>query len=133
MQIGTLNFQSKTTTISSTTIETDKFIDDLQHLHETVELLSNGIHILDDELKHLTSESLQQSQSIETIDKILPMAKTSIEESNNMINAMNTNLAILQQELSSLKQKYEDLYATSYDGTLIWKISQFQEKMSKNI
>jgi hypothetical protein len=66
-------------------------------------------------------------------DKLLETTKTSIEESNSLLAAINTNMLILQQNLSLLKQTYEDQQVSSYDGTLVWKITQFQDKMSKNI
>ncbi|CAF4451827.1 unnamed protein product, partial [Adineta steineri] len=65
--------------------------------------------------------------------KALPTMKTSIEESNNVLSAMNINLMVLQQKILSLKYQLEDQQVISYDGTLIWKISQFREKMGKNI
>ncbi|CAF4382772.1 unnamed protein product, partial [Adineta steineri] len=81
----------------------------------------------------LNNDALQQSESITAITKALPTMKTSIEESNNVLRAMNINLMVLQQKILSLKYQLEDQQVISYDGTLIWKISQFREKMGKNI
>ncbi|CAF4772212.1 unnamed protein product, partial [Rotaria sp. Silwood2] len=39
------------------------------------------------------------------------------------------NQEILQQDVASLKQKIDDMQYVSYDGTLIWKITSFLEKM----
>jgi chromosome segregation ATPase len=133
MEMETSDSSSKVTTASSTTSDTEKLSEDLQNLHEMIDLLSSVIHTLNDDVIRLSSESLQEAQPLEMADKLLSTIKISIEESNNVLSAMNTNLMFLEQDLSSLKLNYEDHQVTSYDGTLIWKITRFQEKMSKNI
>lgn len=133
MKMETSDLTSQITTASSTTIEKDGYKNALEHFFEMIDLLSGGIYSLKDELIRLSDSSLQQSESLETTDKVLSMTKTSVEESNNVLNAINTNLLIVQQELSSLKLKFEEQQITSYDGTFVWKITQFQEKMSKYI
>jgi chromosome segregation ATPase len=135
MEMETSDVSYKTTTTTATTAPgaTEKFSDDLKNLYDTIDLLSSGTHTLKDELKSLDSESVPQSQSLEMADKLLETTKTSIEESNSLLAAINTNMLILQQNLSLLKQTYEDQQVSSYDGTLVWKITQFQDKMSKNI
>jgi chromosome segregation ATPase len=132
METSDVSYKATTTTTTTSGV-TEKFKDDVENLHETINILSSGGRLLKDELTNLNSESQQQSQSVETIDKMLPTIKTSIEETNNLLTAMHTNMQILQQDLSILKQKYDDQQVTSYDGTLVWKISQFHDKMSKNI
>jgi archaellum component FlaC len=124
---------SKVTTAATTTSAPERLSDDLKNFHNMIDLLSSGIHTFNDELIRLNSESLEQSQSTEMTDKLLSEIKTSIEELNNLLTAVNTNVTLLQQELSLLKQQYDDHQIASYNGTLIWKISGFQEKMSKNI
>jgi hypothetical protein len=46
------------------------------------------------------------------------------------LDGIKPNQEILQQDVASLKQKVDDMQYVSYDGTLIWKISGFREKMS---
>jgi hypothetical protein len=41
------------------------------------------------------------------------------------------NQDILNQDLISLKEKIDDMQNVSYDGTFVWKITSFKEKMSK--
>jgi chromosome segregation ATPase len=133
MELETSDVLSKVTTTVTTSAATDKFIDDIRNLKDTVSVISNGVQSLNDELTSVDNESVQQSQSLEATEKILSTTQTSIEESNNLLTAMTTNVRILQQDLTILKQKYEDQQVSSYDGVLVWKISRFQEKMSKNI
>jgi hypothetical protein len=133
MKMETSDLTSQITTASFTTIGKDGYKNEVEHFFEMIDLLSGGIYSLKDELIRLSDSSLQQSESLETTDKVLSMIKTSVEESNNVLSAINTNLLIVQQELSSLKLKFEEQQIASYDGTFVWKISQFQEKMSKDI
>lgn len=133
LKMETSEFSSEVTTAVSTASTTEKPDDDLKQMHQIIDYLSNGIPILQEELIRLNNELLQQSQLVETVEKDQLTIKTSNEELNNVVNGMNTNFILLQQDLSSLKQKYDDHQVTSYDGTLIWKIDRFQEKMRKNI
>jgi hypothetical protein len=130
MTMETSDLSSKTTTMPSAT---DRYRDETEHFGEMIDLLSGGMHSLTEEQTRLHSESIQQSQTLATSDQVLSVIKASIEESNNNMSAMLSNLTILQQELFTLKQKFEEQQFTSYDGTLIWKITKVQEKMSKTI
>lgn len=133
VKMETSDVSSKVTTASHRTTTAEIYKDEIEHLYEMIDLLSLGVGTLSVDITRLGSESLQQSQSLETTDKAISAIKLSIEESKNVMDAMNTNFTILQQELLSLKQKCQDRQVTSYDGTLIWKIDRFQEKMGKNI
>jgi chromosome segregation ATPase len=132
MKMETSDVASKATTVSHRAMTTEKYKNEFEHFYEMIDLLSLGIGTLNEDLTRLNSESLQQTQSLETADKVISKIQLSTEESNSMLEGMNTNLNILRQDLLSLKQRYENRQVTSYDGTLIWKIGQFQEKMSKN-
>ena len=116
-----------------TTATNDKMTDDLRNLKDTIGVLSHGVQSLNDELISVNNESVQQSQSLEETEKSLLSIKTSIEESNNLLTAISTNIQILQQDLTILKQKYEDQRISSYDGVLVWKISRFNEKMGTTV
>ena len=68
---------------------------------------------------------------METSTQELTSLKLSIQEQSAFLDGIKPNQEILQQEVASLKQKVDDAQYVSYDGTLIWKITSFQEKMSK--
>ena len=121
---------SKVDTATSTNRTTNEDSAQTENIEEMIDILSSGIETLVDETQRLSSESLQQSLSMQTAAQSLAMLKTSSEESNTGLNALGTNMAILQQECSSLKQTVEERQHTSYDGTLIWKITNVQDKMS---
>lgn len=121
------------TTTVSTTNTMEKSNDDVKHIHQIIELFFTSINAIKNELIRLNNESLQKTELVETLEKHQATSKISSEESNNILNATKTNLMILQQNLSMLNQAYEDQQVTSYDGTLIWKIDKFAERMRKSI
>jgi tRNA/tmRNA/rRNA uracil-C5-methylase (TrmA/RlmC/RlmD family) len=122
---------SKETTAASTTLVTDECPIQQENINETMNMLCGGIETLNDNIQRLSNESLQQSLLVQTNGQNLAVLKTSLAETNIAINTHSVNMAVLQQECLSLKQKIEERQSTSYDGTLIWKISNIQAKMSK--
>lgn len=124
-----------TTTASTTTANFVPDENEIQqgYIQDTIDTLIGGIETLNDELQQLNNESLQKSQLVESIEQNVSMLKISCEETHAAFDALKTNMTILQQDCTSLKQKIEDAQFTSYDGTIVWKITNVQEKMSKFI
>jgi len=123
----------KATTAASTPLVTDECNVPQEYMKETIDILDGGIKALNDDIQRLSDESSQQSQLMKTVDQTSTMLKISCEESNGDLNALYTNMIILQQNCSSLKQKVEEIQSISCDGTLVWKITNVQQKMSKDI
>jgi hypothetical protein len=53
----------------------------------------------------------------------------SVEESHGFLQGVKHNQDILNQDLISLKENIDDMQNVSYDGTFVWKITSFKEKM----
>jgi chromosome segregation ATPase len=123
---------SNKVTTTTTPLVTDECDVHQESMNETIEVFNGGIKVLHDELQQISDDSLQQSQIVETTDQTLTTLKTSYEESSAGLNALNTNLSILQQDCASLRQTIEESQYTSYDGTLMWKITNVQEKMGNH-
>ena len=94
---------SKDTTASSTITIPEILTDDLQNFLNLINIFSGGIQSLRNDLILLNDGSFQQSQSIEMVENKLSTIKLSIEESNNVLNAIDTNLLILQEKIDLLK------------------------------
>ncbi|CAF3991198.1 unnamed protein product [Rotaria sordida] len=103
----------------------------LQELFEMLNILSGGIETLNNDQERLSNESLQIQVTIPTLTEELSKVKLSIEESNAFLEGVKHNQGILNQDLALLQEKINDFQYVSYDGTLVWKITNFQEKMSK--
>jgi hypothetical protein len=103
----------------------------LQEVYEISNILSGGIEALNDDGQRLTSESLQIQIQQQALAGDFSQVKISTEESRNFLEGVKQNQDILNQDLSSLKEKINDLQYVSYDGAFVWKITNLKEKMSK--
>ncbi|CAF1023598.1 unnamed protein product [Rotaria sordida] len=101
----------------------------LQELYEMLNILSGGIETLNNDQHRLSNESLQIQITIPTLIEELSKVKLSIEESNAFLEGMKHSQDILNQDLASVQEKIDDLRYVSYDGTLVWIITNFKEKM----
>lgn len=128
-QLTTDSLIERATTTTSTPLITDEHDDGMNCVKETINILTTGIETLQEELQQIGDQALQQSQMVEKTEQNMVTVKSSIEESDATLQAQKTNLDILNQSLQTLKQEVEESQYTSYDGTLVWKISNVQEKM----
>jgi chromosome segregation ATPase len=103
----------------------------LQEIHETVNILAGGITVLNDDVQRLSNEFVRMRSSIESLTQDCASIQMSVEEQTAFLNGIKINQDIIQQDLESLKQTVDDIQHASYDGTLIWKITNVREKMSK--
>ncbi len=117
---------------SSTITTTDENVStQMQEIYETINMLASGIQTLNDDTQRLSSDSIRLQTSIESLTQDFATLKLSVQEQNAFLDGIKPNQEILQQDVASLKQKVDDMQYVSYDGTLIWKITNFREKMSK--
>ncbi|CAF2767716.1 unnamed protein product [Rotaria sp. Silwood2] len=101
----------------------------LEELYEMLNILIGGVETLTNDQQRLVNESLQMQIRLPALTEELSKVKLSIEESNAFVEGVKHNQDILNQDLSSLQLKINDLQCVSYDGTLVWKITNFLEKM----
>ncbi|CAF2677978.1 unnamed protein product [Rotaria sp. Silwood2] len=96
---------------------------------ETINNLASRIQTLNDDTQRIRSESILLQSSIESLTKEFSLIKLSIQERRCFLDEIKPKQYILQQGVTSLKQKIDDMQYVSYDGTLIWKITSFHDKM----
>jgi chromosome segregation ATPase len=116
---------------TTTTTTNDPTLAQLQEIHDTLNILSGGIETLNDDGQRLSNESLQSQIKLQTLTEEFLHVKESVEESRNFLEGVKQNQDILNQDFSSLKDKINDMQYVSYDGSFVWKITNFQEKMSE--
>jgi predicted nucleic acid-binding Zn-ribbon protein len=102
-----------------------------QEIYETISILASGIQALNDDIQRISNDSIRLKTSIESLTQDFASVKLSIQEQSAFLDGIKPNQEILQQDVASLKQTVDDMLYVSYDGTLIWKIPNFREKMSK--
>jgi hypothetical protein len=103
----------------------------LKEADETVDVLTGGLQALVEDEQRLSSESLQLHNMLDVLTKDFAKLKLSIQEQNGYLDQLRPNQEILSQDVASIKQKIEDLQFVSYDGTYIWKIPNFTERMGE--
>lgn len=103
----------------------------MQDAYETINVLAGAMQTLNDDTQRLSSESVRLQAVVESLTKDCASVKQSIQDQSVFLDGIKPNQEIMQQEVASLKQTIDDLQYVSYDGTLMWKISSFQEKMSE--
>ncbi|CAF1476967.1 unnamed protein product [Rotaria sp. Silwood1] len=131
MRSQLLDTQMDTDAFRTTTAATgDAASAQVQELYETLNVLSGGIETLNDDGQRLSNVSLQCQIKLQTLVEGFLQIKLSVEESQSFLEGVKHNQDILNQDLASLKEKINDIEHVSYDGTFIWKITNFQEKMS---
>ncbi|CAF4281872.1 unnamed protein product, partial [Rotaria sp. Silwood2] len=102
----------------------------LQESYETLSILCGGIETLNDDGQRLNNELLQCQIKLQTLAQDFSQVQLAVEETNSFVQGLKPNQDILHQDLVSLKQKIDDMQYVSYDGTFVWKITNFREKMT---
>lgn len=103
--------------------------DQLQEIDRTINVLSTGIEVLNEDLKRIGNEYVQCQNELLPVLQKLPMIKKSIDEENTFVDSMKPNQENIEREILSTTQKFNEIKTVSYDGTYIWKISNVQERM----
>ncbi|UJR24811.1 hypothetical protein I4U23_006186 [Adineta vaga] len=108
---------------------TSSFTESNDQLTKTIDTLYGSIQVLNDETQNLSSKVKEGQSLVESVAIDLSNLKIAIEETNAFAKALEPNQRILRQNLNSLTEKTENQLATSYDGTLLWRITDVQQKM----
>jgi chromosome segregation ATPase len=103
----------------------------LQEIDETVNILSDGVAVLNEDRQRLSTESIHQQQTLDSLTKDYSTLKISIQEQNAFLDGTKVNQEILQQDLASMGQKINDMKTSSYDGIFYWKIINVHETIGQ--
>lgn len=103
----------------------------LQEILEVINILARGIEVLNDDLQSLKTDSNQLKTSTQYLPQNIEALKLKIQGQDAWLIGFRLNQDILRQEIVSLKKEIDDRKHASYDGTLLWKVTDFRKKMSK--
>jgi chromosome segregation ATPase len=103
----------------------------LQEIDQTRNILSDGVAILKEDEQRLSTEVIHHQQALDILMKNLSKLKISIQEQNAFLDEIKRYQDIIPQELETVKEKINDVKTRSCDGTLLWKITDVQEKRGK--
>ncbi|CAF0994098.1 unnamed protein product [Didymodactylos carnosus] len=105
-------------------IELDESLAEMNKLCETISVLTNAVHIIQNENIELNNELLQLTNTFNKCQQEFQEIKETAFENNSCINSMQLNQDLMKQELNTLK---DNLETTSFDGTYLWKIKSVKE------
>jgi len=114
---------------TTTIIDNDFAINQLEELHETISILASGTETLNGDIQRLNSEIIGYENRLQHLIETISNVKSSVEEEHGCYEAITRNLELLNQDLLSLQEKIDDMQYISYDGTFVWKIPKVQEKL----
>ncbi len=121
-----------THTTQTTTMIDDNFaMNQLEELHEAISVLASGINTLNADTQRLNTELIEHETKLQNLIENVSKVKIAVEEDNALLDEKPRKTDVINQDLASLQEKIDDMQYVSYDGTFTWKIPKFQEKMSK--
>ncbi|CAF4853117.1 unnamed protein product [Rotaria sp. Silwood1] len=123
--------QMDTDSPRTTTMIDDNFaINQLKELHETINILTNGSETLIEDIKRLSTESVEYENNLQHLTETVSNLKVAVEEGHCVGEALVQNLKVLNQDLVSLQEKIDDIPYVSNDGTIVWKITNIRDKLA---
>ncbi|CAF3069989.1 unnamed protein product, partial [Rotaria sp. Silwood2] len=115
---------------TTTMIDDDFAVNQLEELHETISILANGFETLNGDVERLNTESVEHENKLQRLTENASTVKLAIEEEHVFSEATTRKLEILNQDLMSFQEKIDDIQYVSYDGIFVWKITKIQEKFT---
>ncbi|CAF3970859.1 unnamed protein product [Rotaria sordida] len=109
----------------STISSSDNTTIQLQEVCQTVDILSDGVSTLSEDAQRLNHESNFLRNLIETLTQDFAALKLSIQEKVTYLDGIKPNQEVFHQDVASLTQQVDDIQFVSYDGTLLWRITNF--------
>lgn len=122
LETSQMNFDLPQTTMSNSNSSNDT-------LNETINVLFGSIESLNNDIQQHSSQNIRTQYALHSLSGDFGKIKKSIQEINNSSEGTETNHHILRQDFTSLQQYVEDQQGISYDGTLIWRITDVQKKI----
>lgn len=98
------------------------------HIQGAMSTLLNSINVLNDDIQRMNEEIHSDQHPILVLVQQCSLLKILVKAFSDCMSRIEINQNVLYQQLLSLKEDIEDSKTTSFDGTLTWKITNFQEK-----
>ena len=102
----------------------------LQEVSQMKDILADGMQTLRGDFERLEA-TFNQYTKTNLLSENLATLQTSIEQHRTIGSSFRPIQESMLQDVSSLKHKLMELHKISYDGTLLWKIPNIREKLSR--
>ena len=94
----------------------------LQEIDPTLNILSEGVSVLDEDRQRLTTESIAQHQKLDTFGKDLTKLKTLVQGQNALLNEITTSQDTAQEDLQSMMTNINQNKTRTHDGAILWRL-----------
>jgi chromosome segregation ATPase len=99
-------------------------------IQEAISALLNNTKVLIHNIQRMNRECDSYQYSIADVSQQWSLLEGFAQEINGRISGVEINRNLLRRQLLLLKERVEDAQVKSFDGTLTWKITDFDEKRS---
>ncbi|CAF1054525.1 unnamed protein product [Rotaria sordida] len=90
-----------------------------------------NITTINEKRKHVSDGLIVQKNTLQCLNQEYLLLKMSCEQTNACIKKMKSDQDECEKRLQQITQLLEDLHYISYDGTLIWKITNVDQKFAE--
>ncbi|CAF1160759.1 unnamed protein product [Didymodactylos carnosus] len=118
----------ETVSSSALSVEMSDLHQELQKCHETLLIFDQGVQTLSSDVTRLDSEAQRHQQLIQSAFNEIQQLKLSVDEKDTFLVGIAANKEILEQELTNIQEKIQNIESVSYDGTQTWKITNVSNK-----
>lgn len=105
---------------------------DFQSVSHLTNLIVDALKTIKDDNQRLNEELSKYEDMSNNSSKLYGQLKLSTDETNSFVEGLKLNIGVLEQDAAALREQVEHREHVSYDGTCIWKITGFREKLSKS-
>jgi len=102
-------------------------------INNTISILSNDVTMIENNIQQIDHEYCSHENSLQTVAQDLTSLEILTEDNDNYLHRMKFIQNILRQDIDLVKHRFEDGEVVSFNGTLIWKISDVQQKIGMHV
>ena len=103
----------------------------VEELNPTLEILSNGVQVIDDDLRRLDNENVAQRNALTALMRDSSTVKLSIEEQTQCQDQMASQREMMTNEFQSMNESLKQMNLVSRDGTFLWRIEHVAQKIGQ--
>ncbi len=97
-------------------------------LNDTISSLSNDVIIVQNNLQQIDHDYHSYEASLQVVTQDLLSLKMLSKDNDNYLSIMTSQQDILREDINLIKECLEGGQIISFDGTLLWKISDIQQR-----
>jgi len=113
---------------TTTTIDTNFAVNELEELYETISILGNGTQSLNKDAQILNSGLLEHETKLQSLIENVSQVKVAVEEENALLEAIARNVEMLNQDLVSFQEKVDECNISLMMVHLHGKLHSFKKK-----